>query len=188
MSRQYFRGVVVLLLIFCLSIWAVKQQPEQITEQPEQVEHTADHFAVTYSKMTMGDNGFPKSKLVADFVVHYADINETELTNPVLTMFKTDSPPWLVRAKTGLIADGGENIFLAGKVFIDRLGTENTREVKITTSNLTVQPDRNYAETDEQAELISGLDRITGVGMRLYYQEPLYIELLSHVKGKHVYE
>jgi len=62
------------------------------------------------------------------------------------------------------------------------------REIKIKTSNLHIQPKKNYAQTDEWAELVSGLDTISGVGMKLFYQDPLYIELLAKVKGKHVYE
>ena len=87
-----------------------------------------------------------------------------------------------------MIADNGRTLFMNGQVNIDRAGAENVREVKIKTSNLHIQPKRNYAETAEWAELISGLDTISGVGMKLFYQEPLYIELLANVKGTHVYK
>jgi len=52
---------------------------------------------------------------------------------------------------------------------------------------LRVLPDQNYAETDDWAELVSGLDRISGVGMELFYQDPLYIKLLANIKGLHEY-
>ena len=74
-----------------------------------------------------------------------------------------------------------------GQVFIDRAAAEGVREVNIKTTNLRVLPDQNYAETDDWAELVSGLDRISGVGMELFYQDPLYIKLLANIKGLHEY-
>ncbi len=189
MFVQQYKGVILLLLIFLASMWAVNNEPEQDLFQGQaKLERSADHFAVDYSKITMNKSGMPENKLYADFVAHYSNNKETELTRPVLTVNKGKLPPWVIRSKTGIIADDGESIFMRGQVFIDRAKADHIREVNIKTSNLHIQPKKNYAETDEWAELISGLDTISGVGMKLYYQDPLYIELLANVKGKHVYE
>ena len=189
MFVQQYKGIILLLLVFLASIWAVNNVPEQeVGQYQSQAERSADHFAVSYSKITMDEFGQPENILYADFATHYSDDDETELTSPVLSVNKGDLPPWVIRSKTGVIADDGRTIFLSGQVYIDRAGTENVREVNIKTSNLRIQPKKNYAQTDEWAELVSGLDTISGVGMKLFYQDPLYIELLAKVKGKHVYE
>jgi len=189
MFAQQYKGVVLLLLIFLLSMWAVNNEPEQSLDQNSaQGVRSADHFAKNYSKIMMDKSGLPENKLYADFAAHYSDNKETELTNPLLTINKGDLPPWIIRSKTGVIADDGRTLFMNGQVYIDRAGAKNVREVNIKTSNIRIQPKKNYAETDEWAELVSGLDTISGVGMKLFYQDPLYIELLANVKGKHVYE
>ena len=189
MFVQQYKGAILLLLVFLVSIWAVNNEPEQGRgQEPAQAERSADHFAVSYSKIMMDESGQRDNKLYADFAAHYSDNSETELTKPVLTVYKVESPAWVIHSETGVIADDGSNIFLNGQVFIDRARAENVREVKIKTSNLHIQPKKNYAQTDEWAELVSGLDTISGVGMKFFYQDPLYIELLAKVKGKHVYE
>ena len=189
MFAQEYKSVILLLLVFLASMWAVNNEPEQsLNIEPARVEHSIDHFAVTYSKIKMDKSGRPENKLTADLSAHYSDSDEAELTRPVLTIIKIDSPPWIIRSETGVVADDGSAIFMSGQVFIDRAGTNNVREVNIKTSNLRIQPKKNFAQTDEWAEMVSGLDTISGVGMKLFYQDPLYIELLANVKGKHVYE
>ncbi len=189
MFVQQYKGVILLLVVFLGSLWAVNNPPEQdISEKSQLAEHVADHFVVAYNKVEMDESGFPASKLIAEFAAHYIDNDETELTSPVLTLFKSESPPWVMRSRTGVIKAGGDKIFLAGKVYINRTGSESVREVNIKTSELHIEPKRNYAQTEAWAELVSGLDTISGVGMKLYYQDPLSIELLANVKGQHVYK
>ena len=189
MFSQQYKGAILLLLVFLFSMWAVNNEPEQTLDQDSmQTEHHADHFAQSYHKITMDKMGRPINKLYADFAAHYSDHAETELTTPLLTVNKGDLPPWVIRSKTGVIADDGQTIFMQGQVYIDRAGAKNVREVNIKTSNLRIQPKENYAETDDWAELVTGLDTISGVGMKLFYQDPLYIELLANVKGTHVYK
>ncbi len=189
MFVQHSKELILLLVVFLVSMWAVNNEPEQdLFAGQVKVEHSADHFAVNYSKIAMNESGLPENKLYADYAAHYSDNNETELTRPVFTVNKTDQPPWVIRSQTGIVTDDGQTLFMRGQVYIDRAGTEEMREVNIKTSNLHVQPKKNYAETGEWAELVSGLDTISGVGMKVYYQDPLYIELLASVKGTHVYE
>lgn len=189
MYSQEYKGVALLLCIFLLSMWAVKNKPERVQEyQQEQLEHSADHFAVNYSKTNMNEAGLSENSLMADFAAHYSDNSETELTRPVMTINKANLPPWVMRSKSGIISADGRTMFMNGEVMIDRAATEKVRKVSIKTRNLRIQPERYYAETDEWAEMVSGLDTISGVGMKLFYQDPLYIELLANVKGRHVYE
>ena len=187
-ARQY-KSTLLLLLVFLMSMMAVKYVPEQELEaQPVATERDAEFFAVNYSKVQMDEFGLATSKLTADYAASYSGNGGTDLNKPVMTIYKKKSSPWVVRSKTGHISAGGNQISMNGQVFIDRAAAENVREINIKTSNLLVFPDRNYAETGDWAEMVSGLDRISGVGMKLFYQEPLYIKLLANVKGLHEYD
>jgi len=186
---QQYKGAIFLFLIFLVSMWAANRGGDENAQKPlEKAAHSADHFAVNYSKTQMSELGVAKEKLDADYAAHYSDNDETELTSPIMTLYQGLLPPWIIRAQAGVISAGGEKIFLQGWVTIDRAEAESVREVNIKTTNLHVEPKRNYAETDDWAELISETGMMSGTGMKLVYQDPLYIELLANVKGRHVYE
>ncbi len=189
MMLQQYKGAIFLFFIFLVSMWAANRGDDKGAQKPlKKVEHSADHFAVNYSKTQMSELGVAKEKLDADYAAHYSDNDETELTKPVMTLYQDLLPPWIIRAQTGVVTSGGDKIFLQGQVFIDRAAGESVREVNIKTTNLRVEPKRNYAETDDWAELVSETDMMSGTGMKLLYQDPLSIELLANVKGRHVYE
>ena len=189
MFAEQYKNIFLLLLIFLISMLAVNYAPEQeLIVQPVATEQNAEHFAVGYSKTQMDEFGWAASKLTADYAANYSGSAGTELTNPVMSMYKKASPPWIIRSKTGHVSPGGNKISMNGQVFIDRAAAENVREINVKTSNLRVFPNRSYAETDDWAEMVSGLDSISGVGMELFYQDPLYIKLLANVKGLHEYK
>ena len=58
-------------------------------------------------------------------------------------------------------------------------------KITLNTSNLKVQPEINYAETQEWAELINTPHKTTGTGMNMTYIEPIHIEFLANVKGNY---
>ncbi|OQK17126.1 hypothetical protein AU255_04285 [Methyloprofundus sedimenti] len=188
MFVEQCKNFFFLFLVFLISMWAVNYATDQDTEKSLVTkDHNAKYFAVSYSKIEMNEFGLADSKLTADFAANYNGDIGTELTNPEMIVYKKVAPPWVIRSKTGHVSADGNKIFMNGPVFIDRAEAEGVREVNIKTSNLRVLPERNYAETDDWAELVSGLDRISGVGMELFYQDPLYIKLLANVKGLHEY-
>lgn len=189
MRTQQYNKVFSLLLVFLFSMWVLNYFPQDELELTEvESERIVEHFAIGYSKKQMDQSGQANSKLMAETVVKYSDALGTELKNPVMVVYKQDKPPWIIRSKTGHISTGGNKISMNGQVFIDRAAAESVREVNIKTSNLLLLPNRDFAETDDWAEMVSGPDRISGVGMRLFYQEPLYIKLLAKVKGWHEYK
>lgn len=189
MFEQKLKWYVFLVLLMLGTIGLIRYAPVQKNE-PQMVQegHSVDYFSIWYRKVQMDAQGVPHDKLEAAYAVHYSDSDETELTKPVMTVYKGALPPWHIRSEIGRIEAGGEQIFLKGQVYIDRSAAESVRAVNIKTTNLRVQPKRNYAETDDWAEMVSELDTMSGVGMKLFYQELLHIELLANVKGRHEYK
>lgn len=145
--------------------------------------HSPDYFSKGYTKREMSELGVAKSKLLADEMIHYSDDGTTHLANPEMFFYNPKTPPWIVKADTGVLSADGKDLLLNGKVFVSRASAKGVRELKINTSNLKVKPEISYAETDAWAELISPPNRTTGVGMKLTFAEPIHLELLSNVKG-----
>ncbi|MCX7094319.1 MAG: LPS export ABC transporter periplasmic protein LptC [Methylobacter sp.] len=147
--------------------------------------HSPDYFSKGYTKWEMSELGTPKSKLVADEMIHYSDDSTTHMAKPIMTFYNDETPPWIIQSETGILSADGKDLLLNGKVYVDRASAEGIRALKIYTFNLRVKPETSYAETNEWAELISLPNWTTGVGMKLVFAQPIHLELLSNVKGNY---
>ena len=174
-----------LLIIAVMSWWLVKLTGSDELGRLAVPAHSPDYFSMGYTKWEMSELGRPKSKLIADDMVHYSDDNITHLANPVMFFYNEETPPWIIKSETGVLSADGKDLLLTGKVYVDRAAAEGVRELKIYTFNLKVKPEISYAETDAWAELISLPSWTTGVGMKITFAEPIHLELLSNVKGNY---
>jgi len=147
--------------------------------------HSPDFFSTGYTKWEMGATGLPNTQLYAEKIVHYSDDHTTDMDKPLIFLHQEKQPPWVIQSESGMVSADSKNIFLKGKVVIDRDKFDNVKALKINTSNLKVRPETHFAETDAWAELVSPPHKTTGTGMKLVFKQPIRIELLSHVQGKY---
>jgi lipopolysaccharide export system protein LptC len=155
---------------------------------PEPVRGKIDYYSKHIRRTTLDERGQPKQLLVADELVHYEGNDRTELIHPVLTLYKEGGPPWVFHAETATLPDQGEWIYMNGPVVILRNADQsdpNARTLRIDTANVRVQPDREYAETDEFVRVVSPPDELTGTGAKVHYGEEFKATILSHVQRKH---
>jgi lipopolysaccharide export system protein LptC len=175
-----------LISVFALISWWISQISVSENVKASVVPlKSPDYFSVNYEKIEMDLDGKLKSKVIADKLTHYSDTDVAELDRLVMTMYKPDAPVWVIRSETGSVPAGGREVFLNGKVFIDRAKAPGFREIKIITSNLRVKPDQDYAETDEWADLIMPPDRTSGTGMEVTFSAPIHLKFLANVRGRY---
>lgn len=155
------------------------------TVHQEVPQHSADLFSVGYTKIEIDENGTTKNELFADKMTHFGDDDTIEMDKPVMTFYSQGTPSWKIRSETGLLSADRKNLFLNGKVFIVREKDAENRQMKVNTSNLRVKPEENYAETDDWAELITPTDWVSGNGMKVFFKDPVYLELLSNVRSRY---
>lgn len=185
MRLRHFRLHLYLAVLALLSWGLVKLT---ITEEEGRLivpPHSPDYFSTGYRKWEMGDNGLLKSKLTADRMTHYSDDGTTHLDKPLMFFHNETAPPWVINAETGILSADGKNLQMNGKVTVKRDKGAGVRPLTINTSNVRVKPETHYAETDAWAELISPPNRTTGVGMKLVFEQPVHLQLLSKVQGKY---
>jgi len=183
---QNYKGLLLLLAMALFSMWVLKKSPKDSQEeQTFQSKHDVDYFSVGYSKLRMNKLGFPADKLAADYVVHYRDTSEVLLTKPMSTLYAEGQANWITNAEEGVLLDSGEELFLKGEVIINSVPKLDEPFVKITTSNLKVEPKLFYATTADRAEIERGSGVMSGVGLKLFYSTPLRIDLLSKVRGRY---
>jgi lipopolysaccharide export system protein LptC len=174
-----------LIMVAAMSWWLLKLTSQDEFGRIVAPAHSPDYFSKGYTKLEMSELGRPKTKLLADEMIHYSDDSTTQMLKPLMTFYNDTVPPWIIKAETGLMSADGKDLLLGGKVYVDRAAAEGVRELKIYTSTLKVKPEISYAETDAWAELISLPNWTTGIGMKLTFAEPIHLELLSHVKGNY---
>ncbi len=175
--------VLVFLLLgswFLADVFDQKQGKEFVA-----ADHSPDYFSVGYYKKEMSLQGIAKNELIADKLIHYIDDGTTHLEKPVMTLYNSDQPPWIIKSNSGILGADRENLLLSGKVFISRSGTKKKKPFDINTSELRVKLSISYAETDQWAELIEGSNRTEGVGMNAIFVEPVQIKFVSKVKGRY---
>ncbi len=155
----------------------------------KEVAHSPDYFSSGYYKKEMTEGGLIKNELTADKMIHYADDETTHLQNPVMTLYesenKLDHPPWVIKAKGGILQADKDLLILTGQVLISRGSTEKLKPFIIKTSELQITLSTNYAETDEWAEIIDTPNRTEGVGMEATFVAPIKLKFLSNVKGRY---
>lgn len=94
---------------------------------------------------------------------------------------QTDAPaPWRVRAEQGRSDANATRIHLREQVRVWQQSEEGLTE--LTTSELIIEPDRQFAETDKAVNMRSPQGRNQAVGMRADLGKD-HIELLSEVRG-----
>jgi lipopolysaccharide export system protein LptC len=176
---------VFLATLALLSWWLLEYSGMVQTNPAKALQKSPDYFSKGYTKWEMNETGALKSKLVAEEMTHYVDYWATHTKKPVMDFINEKTPPWIVEAETGVLSNDGKALLLNGKVTINRAKAEGVRQLIINTTNLKVNPETSYAETNDWAELISPPNITTGIGMKAIFKEPIHLELLSKVKGKY---
>ena len=174
----------VYLTAMAVISWGVVRLLTPDEERQPTAAHGAEYFSNGYTKWEMNELGKVKNKLIADQVTHYDD-DTTHSVNPVMFFYNENTPPWIIKAQSGVLSADGKDLLLQGKSIINRAGAEGNKELTINTANLRVKLETSYAETDEWAELISPPNITTGTGMKMVFVAPIHLELLANVKGKY---
>jgi lipopolysaccharide export system protein LptC len=182
-SEKFIYGF--LLAIALLSWWLAQYSGIIVSGKVAVTGSNPDYFSKGYTKWEMDDTGKLKSMLVAEEMIHFPDYWATHTKKPIIQFYNENTPPWIIKAETGLLSNDGKQLKLDGKVNVNRDKSEKVRQLIINTTDVMINPETSYAETKAWAELISPPNITTGTGMKLIFKEPIHLELLSQVKGKY---
>ncbi len=175
---------IILVLLALGSNWLISSTSSENSETVSE-EHKIDYYVNNFTTTLMGEDGKPFRQLSAKRMMHYPDDDTTELTAPFITMFEGTTPQWEIWSETGWLSGDGDLLLLQGKVTIDRPKTATQDPVHIVTSNLRVQPNQNYAETEEEITIDNVDNRIKSKGMQAWLANPLRIKFSANVRGQY---
>jgi lipopolysaccharide export system protein LptC len=175
------------LLAIALLTWFLAQRDSvaPTAVQESGVPHVPSYYIRNLDTVTMNDQGMPMRTLQSPYVVEFLDDETTELTTPVFGVYRPDQPAWDIRSEHGWLSADGELALLSGRVTMIRPASRDTAPIKIVTSDLRIQPNNNYVETDNPVDAKSNSDHIEAVGMQGWLEQPGRIKFLSNVKARY---
>lgn len=190
MDKKLFIFLFSFPIISILITWSVLKTTEvshnniDFPKQNNQ-KKVADTFVNNAYIINYGETGKPKSKVIGEKLFHYPGKEDSEITNPRVTFFREEGSPVLISADQGWSNHDGSRIILKGNTIITRKRSEYNQYSQFKTPELTIWPDKEYAETDKKIKITTDTSVVTGVGMQAYLDVEHYI-LLHNVKGRHL--
>ncbi|CAI8793268.1 MULTISPECIES: LPS export ABC transporter periplasmic protein LptC [Pseudomonas] len=175
---------VIAALLVAIGYWNIS--PESFLDNKPVVgpdQSAIDYYAVNARSVQFLPDGKMQYEMTADKVEHLKASEVTLLTTPDLQMYRGTTYPWHVQSERGEVNPDGSEVELIDSVRVARTDEKN-RTMIITTSRMTVFPQKQYAQT-EQAVRIDGAGGVTtGNGMKAYLKDGR-MDLLSNVRGQY---
>ncbi|MBI6923600.1 MULTISPECIES: LPS export ABC transporter periplasmic protein LptC [Pseudomonas] len=175
-------GAIAALLV-AVGYWNVS--PESFLEKPvAQVDESAiDYYAVNARSVQFLPDGRLQYEMTADKVEHLKASEVTMLTTPDLHLYRGTAFPWHVQSTRAEVNPDGSEVELIDNVRVARTD-EQKRETIITSSRMTVFPQKQYAQTEQAVRIDGAGGTTTGKGMKAYLKEGR-MDLLSNVRGQY---
>lgn len=156
--------LTVLLLLVGLTTWLQHATDVEVPRNDGKLRHDPDFIAENFTVRQLDASGKLKYSLKATKMLHYADDESTDVSEPRLTYL--DSPaPLHLQARRANISKDGKIVDLHEDVLGRRESDGNDPEMTFTSSRLLVYPDDELASTPAAVTLTQGRTVIKGVGM-----------------------
>lgn len=114
---------VVLLILAALSWWLPTALTPRGSIFTGDARHDPDYIINNFVATEMNPQGKPKHELRAAKLVHYADDDTAELTQPYLIQYSPGEAPLHTRADRGQVSPDGKQILMRGNVSVKRGGS-----------------------------------------------------------------
>ena len=181
--RNFLIFGVIAALFLAVGYWNIS--PERFLDQPApQVDEGAiDYYAINAKSVQFLPDGKVQYEMTSDKVEHVKASEITLLTNPDMNIYRGTEFPWHVTSKRGEVNPDGTEVELIDSVRVARTDDKN-RNTVITTTRMTVFPQKQYAQTEQDVRIDGAGGVSTGKGMKAYLKESR-IHLLSNVRGQY---
>ncbi len=186
LSRLRLPAVLLLvaLLLVAIGYWNIR--PESFMQEPpasQGEESSIDFYVINSRTVQYQPDGKRNYELSADKVEHIKASDVSLLTRPDLHAYRGTDLPWHVTSERGEVGPQGEQVELIDNVKVQRQDAKG-RPTEITSSRMTVFPEKDYAETRQPVRIVAANGVTTATGMKAYLDEGRML-LLSKVRGQH---
>ena len=187
MLSKKFRNIVIFACIAAIfaavGYWNIS--PERFLDKPvaKSEDSPIDWYATNTHTLQYLEDGRVQYEMTSEKAEHVKATDITLVTKPDLNMYRGTDFPWHVTSDRGEVNPGGTEVELIDNVRIARTD-EKQRETIITSSRMTVFPQKQYAQTEQAVRIDGAGGTTTGKGMKAYLKEGK-MDLLSNVRGQY---
>jgi len=182
MDVSRWGGWLVLISFALLTTWLVHSLEVEFTTLTEDHHQIPDYTLQNFTSIQLDEQGRLKNKLIAHKMIHYPETN-TKLTTPNMVFYKNEQPSWTVHAEQGEVSPDGHQVWLLGRVSMQREGINQQRALEIISRDVWVRLDTEYAETKAPSLILTHNSETHSVGMRVFMPTE-QVDLLSQVRGQ----
>lgn len=144
-----------------------------------------DAFMEDVNALIMDKDGKLNLKITAPKLIHFNKDDESQLTSPVITLYRQSPMPWLITSKFANATDGIDNVKFKENVVIRHANDITTPETVIKTNTLLVHTNKKTAETNDRITMLQPNLTVKSIGMFADMNSG-DIKLLSQVRGEYV--
>ena len=159
--------------------------------QPSAVSHHTDSKAEIPDAIVKGlsftqfdKQGKPAKKVFTPEMHHFNNNNRNVFEHPLITLYREQEAPWIIKAWHGESINGSDKITLWKNVVLHQATSVNNPERTLTTHKLYYYPNKQYANTDQEVHIQQPGLSISSKGMRAYLDKNT-VELNKHVRGRY---
>ncbi|MCQ4346082.1 LPS export ABC transporter periplasmic protein LptC [Pseudomonas stutzeri] len=180
--RTFLPFALLAALLVAIGYWNIR--PESFLQgSAPATDDPVDFYAENARSVQFQTDGRLHYRMRAERLEHRQDSDVTHLTRPELLLHRGSDYPWQVRSERGAVSPGGVQVDLIDAVRIERSDAKG-RPTVLTTSHLSVFPEREYAETDQPVRIEAANGVTTASGLQAYFNESRML-LKSNVRGQH---
>ena len=172
----------------CLAVcsgWLLEYRPERFLDAPTLAvdEKAIDYFATNAHSRQFLPDGKLQYEMTSEKLEHLKASEVTQLTQPDMQLYRGTAYPWHVKSERGEVNPDGTEVELIDSVRIARTDDKN-RTTIITSTRMTVFPQKEYAQTERDVRIDGAGGVTTGKGMKAYLKDGR-MDLLSNVRGQY---
>ncbi len=173
--------VVMIGLLAALTLWLSRAMNFEPVRQDGKLRHDPDYVVENLNGKRFDGHGKLQYSLVADRMVHFADDESTELTNPRVLHLGRGTPLRISALRANLSKDG-KIVTLDENVRLVRDAAKDKPQMTLATTTLTVLPDDEFASTAAPVTLTHGKSVVNGTGFE-YNNLTAVAVLKANVRG-----
>lgn len=173
---------IIAVVVAALGYWNLA--PDNVRQaQQAGDESVVDFYVIGARTVQFQDDGKLHYRMTADKLEHIKNTDITLIDTPKLDLYRGTELPWKVTSQRAEVSPGGTEVELIDDVRIARTDAKN-RPTIITSSRMTVIPDKEYAQTEQAVRIVAANGVTTAQGMKAYLNDGRMI-LQSNVRGQH---
>lgn len=173
---------LIAVVVAALGYWNLAPDTDRQARQNAN-DNAIDFYVVGARTVQFQDDGKLHYRMTADKLEHVKSTDITLIEKPKLDLYRGSELPWNVTSQRAEVSPGGVEVELIDDVRIARTDAKN-RPTIITSSRMTVIPDKEYAQTEQAVRIVAANGVTTAQGMKAYLNDGRML-LQSNVRGQH---